>query len=45
MYGIPNMKLDKQKVVQRRLETLEAEGVTFVCNTEVGKDVSPPKPC
>ncbi|MBE7380845.1 MAG: glutamate synthase subunit beta [Leptolyngbya sp. SIO1E4] len=39
MYGIPNMKLDKQKVVQRRLEVLEAEGVTFVCNTEVGKDI------
>lgn len=40
MYGIPNMKLDKQKVVLRRLEVLEAEGVTFVCNTEVGKDIS-----
>jgi glutamate synthase (NADPH) small chain len=40
MYGIPNMKLDKQQVVQRRLEVLEAEGVTFVCNTEVGKDIS-----
>ncbi len=40
MYGIPNMKLDKQKVVQRRLDVLEAEGVTFVCNTEVGKDIS-----
>ncbi|MEA5449820.1 glutamate synthase subunit beta [Leptolyngbya sp. CCNP1308] len=40
MYGIPNMKLDKQQVVQRRLDVLEAEGVTFVCNTEVGKDIS-----
>ncbi len=39
MYGIPNMKLEKQNVVQRRLEVLEAEGVTFVCNTEVGKDL------
>ncbi len=39
MYGIPNMKLDKTAVVQRRLEVLEAEGVTFVCNTEVGKDL------
>lgn len=39
MYGIPNMKLDKQKVVSRRLEMLEAEGVTFICNTEVGKDL------
>ncbi|MBE9140536.1 glutamate synthase subunit beta [Nodosilinea sp. LEGE 07088] len=40
MYGIPNMKLDKQNVVQRRLDVLEAEGITFVCNTEVGKDIS-----
>ncbi len=40
MYGIPNMKLDKKEVVQRRLDVLEAEGVTFVCNTEVGKDIS-----
>ncbi|MEM9163547.1 MAG: glutamate synthase small subunit [Cyanobacteria bacterium P01_F01_bin.4] len=38
-YGIPNMKLDKKHVVQRRLDVLEAEGVTFVCNTEVGKDL------
>lgn len=40
MYGIPNMKLDKKAVVLRRLEVLEAEGVTFVCNTEVGKDLA-----
>ena len=39
MYGIPNMKLDKKKVVERRLDVLEAEGVTFVCNTEIGKDL------
>jgi len=39
MYGIPNMKLDKQGVVMRRLDVLEAEGITFVCNTEVGKDL------
>lgn len=39
MYGIPNMKLDKQEVVMRRLQVLEAEGVKFVCNTEVGKDL------
>jgi glutamate synthase (NADPH/NADH) small chain len=36
MYGIPNMKLDKEKVVRRRINQLEAEGVQFVCNTEVG---------
>jgi glutamate synthase (NADPH) small chain len=39
MYGIPNMKLDKEDVVLRRLRVLEAEGVKFVCNTEVGKDL------
>jgi glutamate synthase (NADPH/NADH) small chain len=38
MYGIPNMKLDKQAVVLRRLKQMEAEGVQFVCNTEVGKN-------
>lgn len=35
MYGIPNMKLDK-KVVQRRVDIMEEEGITFVTNTEVG---------
>ncbi|HHY87156.1 MAG TPA: glutamate synthase small subunit, partial [Verrucomicrobia bacterium] len=39
MYGIPNMKLDKEKVVLRRIRQMEAEGITFVCNTEVGKDL------
>jgi glutamate synthase (NADPH/NADH) small chain len=39
MYGIPNMKLDKKDVVLRRLDVLEAEGITFVCNTEIGKDI------
>ncbi len=38
MYGIPNMKLDKEQVVMRRLKLMEQEGVKFVCNTEVGKD-------
>ncbi len=36
MYGIPNMKLDKQKVVQRRVDLLAEEGVEFVTNTAVG---------
>ncbi len=39
MYGIPNMKLDKEAVVLRRLNVMEAEGVKFVCNTEIGKDL------
>jgi glutamate synthase (NADPH/NADH) small chain len=40
MYGIPNMKLDKEKVVLRRIRQMEAEGITFVCNKEIGKDLS-----
>ncbi len=39
MYGIPNMKLEKEAIVQRRLQLLEDEGVTFQCNTEIGKDL------
>lgn len=39
VYGIPNMKLDKQ-VVQRRVDLMEQEGVQFVTNTEVGVDIS-----
>ena len=35
-YGIPNMKLDKEQVVFRRLKQMESEGVQFVTNTEVG---------
>jgi glutamate synthase (NADPH/NADH) small chain len=38
MYGIPNMKLDKNEVVLRRLKVLESEGIKFVCNIEVGKN-------
>ncbi len=36
MYGIPNMKLDKREVLLRRIKLLEAEGITFTCNVEVG---------
>jgi len=39
MYGIPNMKLDKD-VVARRVRLLEAEGVTFRTGVAVGADVS-----
>lgn len=35
MYGIPNMKLDK-RLVERRVDLMRAEGVTFVTNCEVG---------
>ncbi len=36
-YGIPEMKLP-YSVVERRVKLLEAEGITFITNTEVGKD-------
>jgi glutamate synthase (NADPH/NADH) small chain len=39
MYGIPNMKLDKNEVVMRRIRQLEGEGIKFVCNTAVGTDL------
>jgi len=38
MYGIPNMKLEKE-VVERRVDLLTQEGIIFVTNTEVGKDI------
>ena len=40
MYGIPNMKLDKEKVVLRRIKVMEQEGIKFVCNCEVGRFLS-----
>ncbi len=41
MYGIPNMKLDKQEVVLRRIKLMEQEGVRFICNANVGDNVEP----
>ena len=37
-YGIPNMKLEKW-VIDRRVEIMKAEGVEFVVNADVGKDI------
>ena len=37
-YGIPDFKMEKH-VIDRRLAQLEAEGVTFQCGVEVGRDV------
>ena len=39
MYGIPNMKLDKRAVVERRIALLEQEGIKFICNATVGENV------
>ena len=42
MYGIPNMKLDKQQVVQRRIDLMAEAGVKFVTNAFVGGDANTP---
>lgn len=42
MYGIPNMKLEKQ-VIDRKIKIMEQEGVVFVTGADVGKDVKPAK--
>jgi glutamate synthase (NADPH/NADH) small chain len=36
MYGIPNMKLDKNEVVLRRIRLMEEEGIKFVYNANIG---------
>ncbi len=38
MYGIPNMKLDKELVVQRRVDLLAAEGIEFKTGVNIGHD-------
>jgi glutamate synthase (NADPH/NADH) small chain len=43
MYGIPNMKLDKEEIVLRRIKQMEAEGIKFVCGTEVGANYAAEK--
>ena len=39
MYGIPNMKLDKE-IVQRRVDVLAQEGIAFITSTSIGEDIS-----
>ena len=38
MYGIPNMKLDKEEVVQRRVDLMAAGGIVFKTGIHIGKD-------
>ena len=38
-YGIPDFKMEKH-LIDRRIEQMRAEGVTFIGNTEIGIDVS-----
>lgn len=42
MYGIPNPKLDKSVVVERRVQQMREEGVSFVTNCFVGGDEQTP---
>lgn len=42
MYGIPNMKLEKQ-IVERKRRIMEEEGITFVTGVNVGKDLKAEK--
>lgn len=37
-YGIPNMKIDK-KIINRRVALMEAEGIEFVTNANIGENV------
>ena len=39
MYGIPNMKLDKD-VIRRRIKIMQDSGIEFVTDTEIGVDIS-----
>lgn len=39
MYGVPNMKLDKS-LVERRVKLLQAAGIEFVLNSEVGVKIA-----
>ena len=40
MYGIPNMKLEKW-VIDRKINIMKEEGVEFITNANVGKDIKP----
>lgn len=40
MYGIPNMKLEKH-IVERKIAIMKEEGIHFVANANVGKDIKP----
>ena len=39
MYGVPNMKCDKEEIIQRRVDIMAAEGITFLTSIAVGKDI------
>jgi len=39
-YGIPNFKLDKKKVIQRRVDLMKEEGIEFITSANIGVDIS-----
>ncbi len=39
MYGIPNMKIEKW-TIDRRINIMKEEGIEFVTNCDIGKDIS-----
>jgi len=43
MYGIPNMKLDKTEIVDRRIKLMEESGIEFVSGTSVVSEVEAAK--
>lgn len=42
MYGIPNMKLEKH-IIDRKIDIMKQEGVTFITNADVGKSYNASK--
>ena len=38
-FGVPDAKLEK-RIIDRRVAILEQEGIEFVYDTDVGRDVS-----
>ena len=38
-YGVPNFKLDKKEVLQRRIELMKEEGIAFVTGAHIGVDI------
>lgn len=39
LYGIPDFKMDK-RTVQRRIQFMESCGIRFLCNADVGRNIS-----
>ena len=42
MYGIPNMKLEKN-VIERKINIMKAEGIEFVINADIGNSIKAEK--